>query len=142
MEEINNFIAKLQAITEQNPKYKLEAYSFMLAALNYTIGKLEKHRHVTGQELCGGIREFALDQYGPLSCLVLEYWGITKTRDFGEIVFTLVEAGLMSKTDQDSVSDFDQVYDFKKAFKKGPEINLDDLDTEWNKEEKDVGGYG
>lgn len=139
---MSHFIAKLQAIAEENTKYKLEAYSFLLAALNYTIGKLKEHRHVTGRELCEGVREFAMDQYGPLSSLVFEHWGITKTRDFGEIVFTLVEAGLMSKTDQDSISDFENVYDIKEVFKKTPDLKLDDLDTDWNKGEKDIGGYG
>lgn len=142
MEEMNDLISKLQRIMGENARYKLEAYSFVLAALNYTVAKLEKPRHVTGRELCEGIREFAREQYGPLSYLVFEHWGITRTRDFGELVFALVDAGLMSKTEQDSIADFADVYDLKEAFKKASDFDLEDLDTDWNKDKKDVGGYG
>ncbi|HNV87000.1 MAG TPA: hypothetical protein PKL97_08595 [Candidatus Omnitrophota bacterium] len=128
MDQANDFLAKLEAIIEKHPKYKLEAYNFLLSGLNYTIRKLPAPRHVSGQELCEGLREFALDQYGPLARLVLEHWGVTTTRDFGEMVFILVGEGMMSKTEEDSVSDFDAVYDFKEAFEKKYEIDLENLD--------------
>lgn len=142
MEEMNDLIAKLRVVAERHSKYKLEAYGFVLGALNYALSKLEKPRHLTGQEFCQGILEFALSQYGPLSLLVLEHWGITRTRDFGEIVFAMVDAGLMSKTAQDSVTDFDEVYDFKKAFDRPSEFDLENLNLDWYQDKKDAGGYG
>ncbi len=142
MEELNDLIAKLRAVAESQARFKLEAYSFIMGALNHALTKLEKPRHLSGQEFCGGIREFTISQYGPLSLLVLEHWGITRTRDFGEIVFALVDAGLMSKTAQDSIMDFNEVYDFKEAFSRPSEFNLDDLNLDWHPDKKDTGGYG
>lgn len=142
MKEIDPLISKLRTIVEANPTYKLEAYSFIMVALHHTVGKLETRRHVSGQELSKGIREFATEQFGPLARQVLEYWGVRRTRDFGEIVFTLIEAGLMSKAQEDSVTDFDRVYDFQEAFGGPYEFNLDDLSWEWDNDEKNVGGYG
>jgi uncharacterized repeat protein (TIGR04138 family) len=140
MEEMSDYLAKLQSIMEKNPRYKLEAYNFIMAALNDTVSRLEKPRHVSGRELCEGIRRFALDQYGPLTRMVFEYWGLARTRDFGEIVFSLIEAGLMTRTEEDSVSDFDEIYDFRSAFTGLPEINLEDLDLEWGADKKETGG--
>jgi uncharacterized repeat protein (TIGR04138 family) len=47
---------------------------------------------------------------------VLRSWNLTRTEDFGTIVFTLVENGEMSKTDRDTADDFNHVYDFATAF--------------------------
>jgi|SRR3989338_415162 len=142
MDEMNDLIAKLHKISESNPKYKFEAYSFVMGALNVALSRLDKPRHLTGQEFCQGLREFALSQYGPLSLMVLEHWGVYRTRDFGEIVFALVDAGLMSKTPEDSVADFENVYDFKEAFTQPSEFNLEDLNIDWNQDAKDAGGHG
>ena len=73
-------------------------------------------RHVTGQELCEAIRQFALEQYGYMAKLVLGNWGMHATRDFGEIVFNLIRIGRMKKTPQDRREDFDDVFDFEQAF--------------------------
>jgi uncharacterized repeat protein (TIGR04138 family) len=79
---------------------------------------LEKPRHVSGQELLAGIREFALAEFGPMAKTVLNSWGITRTEDFGEIVFNMVEIGLLGRTDKDSREDFANGYDFEEAFRK------------------------
>lgn len=73
-------------------------------------------RHVTGQALCEGLRCYAIEQYGLLARTVLRRWKITSCQDFGRIVFAMVDAGLMSKTAEDSLSDFDNVFDFAEAF--------------------------
>jgi len=128
MVEINELLRKLESVAHSRPQYKLDSYSFVLAALNFTVGRFPKPKHVTGPELCNGIREFALTQYGPLARQVLQYWGIERTRDFGELVFALIDAGLMSKTDEDKISDFDDVYDFSETFDKGYDFDVDELD--------------
>lgn len=87
-----------------------------MAALHFTMRKIKPPRHVSGQELCEGIRKYAIDQFGPLARTVLEHWGIDATVDFGQIVFALVSIGLMRKTDEDSLEDFKAVYEFKDAF--------------------------
>ena len=109
-------LEKIQKLIDQNPQYKFEAYSFILAALHFMMSSLPQPRHITGQEFCEGIRRYAVDQFGPLARTVLEYWGIKETLDFGKLVFALVDIGLMKKTEEDSLADFKDAYDFKMAF--------------------------
>jgi uncharacterized repeat protein (TIGR04138 family) len=111
-----DFYKKLEEITEKDTRYKPDAYEFVMQALWFTQKRLNRKGHVSGRELLGGIREFGLDQYGPLARTVFDYWGIKKTEDFGEIVFNMVENGLLGKTDRDSREDFKNVYDFNEAF--------------------------
>lgn len=76
----------------------------------------QPHRHVTGQELCQAIREYAVRQFGYMAKPVLNNWGIHKTGDFGEIVYNLIKIGMMRKTHEDRREDFDDVYDFEEVF--------------------------
>ena len=76
----------------------------------------DEQRHVSGQQLCLGLRDYAIQRYGLMSKVVLNRWGIRNTRDFGQIIFAMVEAGLMRKTDDDTLDDFDGVYEFDEAF--------------------------
>jgi uncharacterized repeat protein (TIGR04138 family) len=73
-------------------------------------------RHLTGQELCEAARHYALQQYGYLARTVLASWGVTRTDDFGELVFNMIEIGQMRKTRKDKREDFHGVYDFGEAF--------------------------
>jgi len=112
-------IADLVAVDD---RYHRDAYLFLRDALEYSqrILKREvgnKTRHITGQELLEGIREFALKEYGPMALTVLSEWGIQRAEDFGEIVFNMVEHGILSKTETDSRKDFQGGYDFEKAFR-------------------------
>ena len=116
MDTPDQILDKIQKLIDSNSRYKFEAYSFVMAALHFTMMSLPKPRHVSGQEFCEGIKRYAMDQFGPLAQTVLGYWGIKETLDFGHIVFALVEAGLMRKTEEDSLDDFKNVYDFKTAF--------------------------
>jgi uncharacterized repeat protein (TIGR04138 family) len=108
--------AVVDRILERDPRYPRQAYGFVMEALKHTTSKLPVRRHVTGQELSLGIRDFAVKQFGIAARLVFEQWGITRTRDFGEIVFNLVHAGLMRKTDEDRIEDFNEVFDFETEF--------------------------
>ncbi|MBI3314257.1 MAG: hypothetical protein HYZ83_08490 [Candidatus Omnitrophica bacterium] len=122
MKELESFLNKIEKVMKANAQYKFEAYSFVMAALHHTVSKFSKPRHVTGRELLEGIRDYALDQYGPLARTVLSHWGIKKTQDFGHIVFALVEVGILRKQAEDKLEDFNNVYDFKDAFDKGYKI--------------------
>ena len=75
-------------------------------------------RHVTGQELLEGVREYALEQFGPMAHTVLTSWGLERCEDFGEIVFNLIEYGVFSKNEDDTKEDFTAIYDFEEAFLK------------------------
>jgi uncharacterized repeat protein (TIGR04138 family) len=118
MQRDSDFYEKVERIVEKDPRYKVAAYAFVMLALNYTLSKLDKPRHVTGRELLGGIRKFGLAQYGPMTKTVFDYWGVRRTRDFGEIVFNLVEHKLLGKTEEDKIEDFESVYDFEEEFVK------------------------
>jgi uncharacterized repeat protein (TIGR04138 family) len=108
-------LVKIQVICKKDPRYKPEVYLFVLAGLHFTVSRLPKRRHVTGQELLAGIRVYGLDQFGPLTQQVFEHWGVKTTEDFGHIVFNLVEVKLLGKTDEDTLEDFRGVYDFSQA---------------------------
>ena len=105
-----------QGILDRDPRYTAEAYTFVRAGLDHTVRRLEKPRHISGQELLDGIREFALSEFGPMAKTVLNGWGIQRTEDVGEIVFNMVETGLLGKTEKDSRADFADGYDFDEAF--------------------------
>jgi uncharacterized repeat protein (TIGR04138 family) len=110
-------VARLRARASEGP-YSLAAYDFVLRGLDRTIRSLPEVRHVSGQELVHGIESFAKDEFGPMAKHVLNSWGLTRTRDFGEIVFELVEQGVLRKTDEDSIEDFADGFDFTEAFER------------------------
>ena len=119
MDSASSYLKKIDTLVRQHPEYAAEAYHFVMTGLNFTLSQLKTHRHVSGQELSIGLKDYALDQYGPLAATVLEHWGIRETIDFGKIVFFLIDAGLMKKTADDSVDDFKEVYSFEECFGKG-----------------------
>ena len=103
-------------VAQKHGRYKPNAYRFTLDAVGFTVRELEENRHVTPMELLDGIRRLALDRFGPMAKTVFEQWGVLRTEDFGEIVFQLVDEGLLGKTEQDKLSDFARGYDFDEAF--------------------------
>lgn len=115
------FDETLALLLKEDPRYPREAYLFLRHALNFTIKDLKKPdqgpaRHITGQELLEGIRRYTLQEFGPIARTVLAQWGITRTEDFGELVFNLVNHGLLGKTDRDKKEDFANGYSFQAAF--------------------------
>lgn len=119
-----NMQDKIREITKKDPRYSFQAYRFVFEALDYTAKNLGKNlnsscegeRHVSGQQLLEGIRKYAMKEMGYMAYTVWELWGIKHDEDFGEIVFNLVESGLMGKTDSDSKQDFKAACDFKTFF--------------------------
>jgi uncharacterized repeat protein (TIGR04138 family) len=116
-----NFEEVIDLIAARDPRYRKDAYMFVREALDHTqrmIGKPKKDeiRHVSGRELLAGMREYALQQYGPMTTTVLEEWGVRRCEDFGELVFSMVESGLLAKTDKDTRDDFKNGYSFDQAF--------------------------
>jgi len=120
----------------EDRRYKLEAYRFVQAGLTFaqdvlgmggevvdTSGRRAKRssaksravRHVTGQDLCHALRQYAHQEYGLMAKLVLADWGIRTTSDFGEIVWNFIKIGTMSKSPSDRREDFDDVFDFDAA---------------------------
>jgi len=102
--------------------YPHEAFQFVREGLAHTVKMFHgdaassAERHVSGPQLCVGLRDFAVTTYGMLARTVLCRWGVRSTDDFGRIVFAMIEAGLMRKSNEDSLDDFRAVYDFDEAF--------------------------
>lgn len=121
-----------------DPRYSVEAYEFLCQALAYTqqvvrpdgtrsrpstrnetksVGPDDRViQHVTGQDLCEGIRRFALDQFGLMAPTVFRCWGVRETSDFGKMVYHLIESGLWHKSESDSIEDFSDQFDLDTAF--------------------------
>ena len=108
--------ATLHRLQLLDQRYNDRAYAFVLAALEEVVQHLPRRRHVSGRELVTGCRDLALRLYGPMAKTVLEYWNIRATRDIGEVVFNLLEVGVLSKDDADSRNDFDDLFDFTEVF--------------------------
>lgn len=109
---------KLEQILEQDGRYNPEAIKFVYEGLGYTAKETAgEPRHVSGQALCHGLKRLAVERWGRLALLVLNNWNITATRDFGEIVYLMIEHKWMSATETDSIDDFNSVYNFKTVFK-------------------------
>lgn len=117
------FNEALNLILAEDPRYQPYAYHFIREALDFSIKHFAKPldgpgRHVSGTELLEGIRRFALQEYGPMAMTVLRHWGINETADFGHLVFNLVEKGVLGKTEEDTLEDFLDGYDFDDVFRK------------------------
>ena len=136
---MSSFNAKLADVVKRDPRYTYEAYEFLFHAMHYTQKRLgrepppdpgeeaaaDPRHHVTGPELLEGARALALQEFGLMARTVFRMWGICKTGDFGEMVFNLVDAKLMSKTDEDCREDFRDVFDLDEALVRGYRIQLD-----------------
>jgi uncharacterized repeat protein (TIGR04138 family) len=110
-------------ICKEDSRFNKRAYDFVRFGLDYTVKEGKKRekttsgsRHVSGKELLDGLRLYALDQYGPMAKTVLNNWGVKRCRDFGDIVFNLIDYKVFSKNDSDKPEDFDKLYDFDEAF--------------------------
>ncbi len=102
---------RLQQVLAKDPRFAAEAYVFVFEALPVAQRLAGAERHVTGRQLLDGIVALAGERYGRMARSVLNSWGVRTTDDFGAIVFNLVDAGLMSKTDDDTIEEFHAVYD-------------------------------
>jgi uncharacterized repeat protein (TIGR04138 family) len=108
----------LDRLRDRNPRFHETAYLFVLSALHYVIERLTEPRHISGRELAEGVRDLAIDRFGPMARTVLEHWGIRETSDLGDLVFALVECGILIKQEEDSADDFRDVFDFDDAFER------------------------
>ena len=117
------FAEALESVVGSDPRYQRDGYIFLRDALDFTTKQQKKVkgvsvRHVTGPELLDGVRQYALKEFGPMVMTVFDSWGIRSCEDIGHMVFNLIGAGVFGKTEQDSIEDFKNVYDFKEAFLK------------------------
>ncbi|MBV6521581.1 MAG: hypothetical protein MNPFHGCM_01722 [Gemmatimonadaceae bacterium] len=109
----------MDQIRVRSTRYHERAYLFVLAALEYSQQRLPERRHIDGRELAHAVRDLALERFGVLARLVLDHWGVSSTMDIGQLVFTLVEVGLLIRQPTDVQDDFLDVYSFDAAFEVG-----------------------
>jgi len=117
------FAEALESVVDSDPRYQRDGYIFLRDALDFTTKQQKKVkgvsvRHVSGPELLDGVRQYALKEFGPMVMTVFDSWGIRCSEDIGHMVFNLIGAGVFGKTEQDSIQDFKNVYDFEEAFVK------------------------
>ncbi len=115
------FSETLDSVVANDPRYQRDGYIFLRDALDFTTKQQKKMkgvtvRHVSGPELLDGVRRYALKEFGPMVTTVLDSWGVRSCEDIGNMVFNLIGAGVFGKTEEDSIEDFKNVYDFEEAF--------------------------
>lgn len=120
--------AQWRRIRDQAGPYPPEAYEFVRDGLQHTVELVHgseaaatmpgpgENRHVSGQQLCLGLRDYAISRYGRMAITVLSHWHISRTEDFGRMVFAMIDGGLMSRSDEDTLEDFVAIYEFDEAF--------------------------
>jgi uncharacterized repeat protein (TIGR04138 family) len=119
--ELENVLADICA---KDPRYTEDAYEFVLDALSFSQKKFRRSKHVTGKELLEGVKILLMEQFGPMTISVLRHWGVKTTEDFGNIVFNLIDKKVLSKTEEDDIESFKNVYDFDMVFDKGYRAGL------------------
>lgn len=135
----------LAEVLARDPRYPIQAYAFVLEALESTKNEKKKSqtrvkprgkgskgstplsRHVTGRELCEGAQRLALAHYGLMAISVLALWNIHSTSDLGEIVYNLIASGDLEKTANDARTDFDNVFTFEEALRRDYVMVLDEV---------------
>jgi len=124
---VSDFTQDFRSFADRAGPYPPQAYEFIRGGLAHTVKTIhgdlasqmqaeDETRHVNGQQLCLGLKDFAIKQYGLLARTVLLSWRVRTTEDFGKIVFAMIDAGMMRKNDQDTLEDFTGVFDFDEAF--------------------------
>jgi uncharacterized repeat protein (TIGR04138 family) len=121
MQDKIGFEEALDRITLNDGRYHRDAYLFLREILDLTVERLggtkgRKGNHVTPRELLFAFRDHALEQFGPMVPAVLDSWGVTACSDVGNMVFSLIEAGIFGKSDADRREDLDGGFDFEEAF--------------------------
>jgi len=108
--------ARLWALVERDSRFRIQAYVFVLAALEFVTRRLAREGHVSGRELLFGVRDLARGRFGLLAPVVFREWGLHGTVDFGRVVLNLVDAGLLSVRPEETLETFANVFDFDREF--------------------------
>ena len=108
----------MDRIRLREPRFHEHAYLFVLSALEFCQARLPERRHIAGRELAVACRDLALERYGVMARVVLEHWGVQSTSDIGDMVFALVDLGLLISQATDTRDEFADVFDFDKAFER------------------------
>lgn len=112
-----DFSEMIRQVRERDARFSPDAYAFTFQALDFTMTAIKgKRQHVTGQELLEGVRRLAQKEFGRLAPMVFRQWGVTASRDFGDIVYNMIATGAMGKREEDRIEDFQSGWDMDTAF--------------------------
>lgn len=121
----------IEDIAKEDSRYDVRALKFVFEGLALTVEKIrrdqdpeEAPQHISGPELAWGLAEAAQKRWGRLAAMVLSSWNLRTTRDFGEIVYLMIDNGWMTSQETDTIEDFDNVFDFADVFEKQYTIEL------------------
>jgi uncharacterized repeat protein (TIGR04138 family) len=127
---------KFLELIRDDPRFTCEAYEFVCEAVTFTqerLGRIAEEEddpatehHISGEELLRGACDLAVREYGMMARVVFRQWGIHTTDDFGEMVFKLIEAGRLSKSERDEPDDFRHLFDLNQALSDGFEMSMSD----------------
>ncbi|MGD9401416.1 MAG: hypothetical protein PVF95_03990 [bacterium] len=122
----NDILEQIEKIVSDDERYRIEAYVFIMHALDMAVSRKARKGHVSGEELLESVRDYGRHLFGPTAKMVFEHWGVNETADFGNIVFNLVGAGILNTSDTDSPEDFAAVYDFDEVFDREYDWKIED----------------
>ena len=112
----------IEAIAAEDGRYNAMAVKFVYEGLGVTIQKIRndqlEERHISGDQLSRGLADLAMERWGRLARMVLNRWGVKTTRDLGEIVYLMIANNWMTAQQDDTIDDFNNVYDFESVFEK------------------------
>ena len=126
---------KILELCREDPRFAYEAYDFVCEAVTFTQDRLgrdaihedeEVDHHVSGAELLRGTCELAIREFGMMAPIVFKQWGVRTTDHIGEIVFKLIKAQRLSKSDRDDPEDFHELFDLHQALADGFALTLGD----------------
>lgn len=116
MSSHGDIYSKIEAISDASGRFRPQAFLFVFRCLEHCRRELERQGHVTGRELVAAARDVALAEFGPMAKTVLNDWGIRATEDIGTIVFLMCDESLLSRTEEDTLDDFRDGFDFETEF--------------------------
>ena len=124
LEEQLDIICK---ICEEDDTFPPMAYCFVRDSVHKALDNIVKAKReigfdngevpdIKGADLCRFFRDTLISRFGPCAIDVLDTWNIKQTSDFGKIIYKLISVEILGKSENDSIEDFDDVFDFTEEF--------------------------
>ncbi|MEI7953962.1 MAG: Minf_1886 family protein, partial [Verrucomicrobiota bacterium] len=116
------FEQAVAAILQRDKRFDPHAYFFLKDALDFTLKRIAEAnggqaRHVSGPELVAGLRDLALEQFGPMAATLMNEWGVRQCGDIGDMVFHLIEEQIFGKQESDRPEDFSGNFDLEESLR-------------------------
>ena len=111
MEESDQLLTeKINEILSGDRTYSREAYLLIT-------GCVLRGRHARAREILEILRTRVREEYGGFASMVLEGWGLRHARDVGEVVYRLIDAGILCAAEDDRQEEFDIDFELAPSFR-------------------------